>query len=191
MKMITTTLFGFCLLGLATNTTSAATLSILPESTDVAVGSTVPPLTISGADFTQPVDGVGVTVSWNPTILGYTGTTFVNPPWDTTYIDDSSSANGIINAILAGSSQTDGAGTDFSLAQLNFTALSIGSTDVLIGASGGGCVTGACGVFSEGTELLTDYAPATVNVVPIPAAVWLFGSGLLGLFGTARRIKNQ
>lgn len=29
-----------------------------------------------------------------------------------------------------------------------------------------------------------------VNVIPIPAAVWLFGSGLLGLIGLARRMKN-
>jgi hypothetical protein len=28
-----------------------------------------------------------------------------------------------------------------------------------------------------------------VNSVPIPAAVWLFGSGLLGLIGVARRKK--
>ena len=30
---------------------------------------------------------------------------------------------------------------------------------------------------------------ADVNAVPIPAAVWLFGSGLLGLIGVARRKK--
>ena len=30
----------------------------------------------------------------------------------------------------------------------------------------------------------------TVNAVPVPAAVWLFGSGLLGLVGVARR-KSQ
>jgi hypothetical protein len=34
---------------------------------------------------------------------------------------------------------------------------------------------------------LTAYA--TVTVVPVPAAVWLFGSGLLGLAGIARRKK--
>ncbi len=34
----------------------------------------------------------------------------------------------------------------------------------------------------------TDYAPAAV---PVPAAVWLFGSGLLGLVGIARRRKNK
>ena len=28
------------------------------------------------------------------------------------------------------------------------------------------------------------------TVVPVPAAVWLFGSGLLGLVGVARRKKS-
>ena len=30
----------------------------------------------------------------------------------------------------------------------------------------------------------------TVNAVPVPAAVWLFGSGLIGLFGVAKRNRN-
>lgn len=30
----------------------------------------------------------------------------------------------------------------------------------------------------------------TVQVIPVPAAVWLFGSGLLGLIGVARRRKT-
>lgn len=34
-----------------------------------------------------------------------------------------------------------------------------------------------------------DYRNAYVSAVPIPAAVWLFGSGLLGLIGVARRKK--
>jgi hypothetical protein len=39
--------------------------------------------------------------------------------------------------------------------------------------------------FSDGTVLSVD-----IKVVPIPPAVWLFGSGLLGLVGIARRRKT-
>ncbi len=34
-----------------------------------------------------------------------------------------------------------------------------------------------------------DFSLAGINVVPIPAAAWLFGSGLIGLAGIARRRK--
>ncbi|BAV33888.1 hypothetical protein SCL_1583 [Sulfuricaulis limicola] len=33
-------------------------------------------------------------------------------------------------------------------------------------------------------------APVVIDPIPLPAAAWLFGSGLLGLFGVARRKKN-
>lgn len=41
--------------------------------------------------------------------------------------------------------------------------------------------------FSAISEIQLEGAPATV---PVPAAVWLFGSGLLGLIGVARRKKS-
>ena len=38
-------------------------------------------------------------------------------------------------------------------------------------------------IYTDKQVLLT----ATATAVPVPAAVWLFGSGLLGLVGVARR----
>ncbi len=37
-------------------------------------------------------------------------------------------------------------------------------------------------------RVLTDFSPGAV--IPVPAAVWLFGSGLVGLLGIARRKKR-
>ena len=39
-------------------------------------------------------------------------------------------------------------------------------------------------------QLGIDMATAYISAVPVPAAVWLFGSGLLGLIGVARRKKS-
>lgn len=46
-----------------------------------------------------------------------------------------------------------------------------------------------CNAFSENDCSLNDFAVAGVHVVPVPAAVWLFGTGLLGLVSVARRRK--
>ena len=40
------------------------------------------------------------------------------------------------------------------------------------------------------TEKFNITLNGTAAVVPVPAAVWLFGSGLLGLVGVARRKKS-
>ena len=46
-----------------------------------------------------------------------------------------------------------------------------------------GCITpGTANIAGTG-----DCSTASVSAVPVPAAVWLFGSGLLGLIGVARR----
>ena len=34
-----------------------------------------------------------------------------------------------------------------------------------------------------------DYVPATVSTIPLPGAIWLFGSGLIGFMGFAKRKK--
>ena len=75
---------------------------------------------------------------------------------------------------------------DFTIATVHLTALALttaGDQPVL-------SILASSQFFSSTEELFpTLGAPGdgTVNVVPVPAAVWLFGSGLLGVAGVARR----
>jgi len=48
---------------------------------------------------------------------------------------------------------------------------------------------GNSGSWYSGNQYGFDYASinGTVSVIPVPTAVWLFGSGLLSLIGLARR----
>lgn len=65
---------------------------------------------------------------------------------------------------------------------MNLSALTDGLHIDLFRCSSGSVETGNCNV--QGS----DFAPFShdATVVPVPAAVWLFGSGLLGLVGIAR-----
>ena len=75
--------------------------------------------------------------------------------------------------------------TYFGMSGLDFT---FASTNISLGnvTYGDGGVNGPIGSFN-GTVTNADFD--NTAVVPIPATVWLFGSGLLGLVGIARRKK--
>jgi hypothetical protein len=70
-----------------------------------------------------------------------------------------------------------------------------GATQALYGVTGnGGSATTKIQVYSLGNFTLTAdgaLTTPTVSSVPIPAALWLFGSGLLGLAGVGRRKAVQ
>lgn len=74
---------------------------------------------------------------------------------------------------------TSGSDTTFNLLQLSmFNNLDLYAYDVLGESWFSLALDGSTGGF---------IATASVAPVPVPAAVWLFGSGLIGLFGVARR----
>jgi len=55
-----------------------------------------------------------------------------------------------------------------------------------------GFSSGSQGAGSKSVNLFAwSVRPGDVSVVPVPAAVWLFGSGLIGLMGLARRKHFQ
>ena len=65
------------------------------------------------------------------------------------------------------------------------------------GSVSGGIILGASGFSGDWTNdfstiLASHTYTGVISAVPIPAAVWLFGSGLIGLIGIARRkTRNQ
>ena len=68
---------------------------------------------------------------------------------------------------------------------LTFQALAAGAANIVINDDGGGC----CGFFDnpDANFIPVDYVQANVNVVPVPAAAWLFISALGGLATLKRR----
>lgn len=60
---------------------------------------------------------------------------------------------------------------------------------VWAGLNAGGIRDGYGDAFSTLSMSFSDAAGITPNIIPVPAAVWLFGSGLIGLIGIARRKK--
>jgi hypothetical protein len=89
-------------------------------------------------------------------------------------------------------------GSGVEIALFGAAAASTGSQDLPFGLVMGDTVTFTFSSTSfttenNGSNLTSFNASATGNdtgsLVPVPAAVWLFGSGLLGLVGMARRKK--
>src|SRR3989344_4910071 len=86
------------------------------------------------------------------------------------------------------------AGETYHLAPCsNMRKFRIGGIEVAAGldpADGTAFVTGLSYTQDGNVTLLQTSLIAPASVVPVPAAVWLFGSGLLGLIGFARRKKR-
>ena len=166
---------------------NAATVKIDPASITVANGASFN-LTVSGADFPDTIGG-GFILGWDTSILSLESSDaamsadLTAKGWDTSFVDTSVAGqlavtNGTFLNIFTGA---------FDILTLDFLALQEGITtaSLTLNPFQGDWVSGD--FISPITGVIYEGADVTVGAVPVPAAVWLFGSGLIGLVGIARR----
>lgn len=185
-----TSVFALLTFAFGATAVQAATITIDPLDSSVMPGATFD-VTIVGLDFTEFAGGTiggGFSLAWDSSVLmldsvnlsfagdqlfGQAGT--VDNVAGTLLNADVTSFNGVT-------------AFDFDIAVLTFTAVGLGSTalDLSIGLFDNGSerIWADSSGFNDTMPLFVD---GSVNVIPIPAAVWLFGSGLIGLIGVARR----
>lgn len=164
---------------------TAATITWGAPTTNVNVGDSFT-LDIIGTGFSSNVDGGGVSFAYNSSVLNVQSVYIDENVWDL----GAGILNGTIDNVLG---SVDGISVNawspvsgsFSVASVTFNAIGSGATNLVLSdwmmnpwASGGSLIN-------------PDYVDASISVnvsaVPVPAAVWLFSSGLIGLVVMARR----
>jgi hypothetical protein len=156
-------------------------------------------LTIVGSGFDSLVDAGEVGASWDETVLDYVSTAIFSDPWDTNAFDDSSNASGILDWIFVAKS-VGGAGPGFNVATMTFGVIGSSGSSTTVQLDNGAFGTGWWDPFPfvpfQPVNVPVSYGSINVQVVPVPnsqvvpvpPAVWLFGSAL-ALLGWMRRNK--
>jgi hypothetical protein len=206
MRKLLITVYGLVLLGLS-NHAIAVTLSLLPASQTATAGDTVTlDLVIDGLGDFAP-DSLGafdVDIAYDTTVLtfvGYTLGPFLGDVPSEALDFSLGDVSGIVNITELSLLENDAGSCVFCLPPYlddiqpgSFTLASLDfSVDVLDPGASTIVAIDTVNALSDafGTALTvdsTDYA--VINAVPIPAAVWLFGTGIIGLIGFARKKKT-
>lgn len=153
-------------------------VSFQPSDSIVALGDTFSVDIF--ADFSDPVLGWGLDISFDSSILLLNGTPTLGALWEPASTMDGDGLAGL-------AFPTPISGSNVLLATLSFDAIAFGTSDLLASVSKGDLTEGFPLVDGGFADFIV--IPGSVTVVPVPAAVWLFGSGLIGLVGLAKRKK--
>ena len=198
-KKILNTCIAATLLGLASVSAQAATISLMPTSANISIGGTATfNMYLDAAD----VDGVlggGLDMFYDTSILRYNGDFAFDPAFPTdpalsrvgddcaTVMATGCSVPGEINGIAFGDFNGLGASGPTLVGSLSFTGVANGVS--LLTMSDNDEPAGSW-FATDTTAIIMDYIGAEVTVVPVPAAAWLMVSGLGLLGGIARRKAN-
>lgn len=167
---------------------NAATITWSPTDSIVNQGDTFS-LDVVGSGFVSNVDGGGVNLSFDATKLNVLSVTIDELVWDfatdTGTIDNGA---GTVEGIMV-NALSDVTG-DFIVATIQFQEISGGS---FLNSSIGITEYALNPWWSGGSAINPNFVNGTVtavSTVPVPATVWLFGSGLLALTTIARRSRK-
>jgi len=188
----------------AANVANASTIFIDPASLTVAEGSTFS-LTIKGINFPNVVDpffdpndpfgpptaasGVtagAVALGWNSGIISFNSIQMLG---GFSLLPGTTLTTNSLN-FSADQAFGVGAGTAFDFAKITFNALAApgSNIDINVGSLGNWQLADFSEVAAGDVTYIGTSLVITSNaVVPVPAAAWLFASGLLGMVGVARR----
>jgi hypothetical protein len=164
----------------------ASTVAFTQSSIDVVPGETFT-VDLVGSDFSAGPDGAAFALSWDPAVLSYVSTAVANPPWDTSYVSDGTASAGNIEYIFLNKS-VGNAGSAFALASFTFNVLGNPGDATSLMLSNDPYNTGF--VAPGAVPIAVNYVNSQVHVVPVPAALWLFGSALAGMGFLRRRITD-
>jgi len=192
VRTIIETAATFICLASGVGAVQAATITLDPLNPVVGNGDSFI-INVVGQGFTEGSGGTiggGFSLAWDPSILTLDSYNLTFPG-DQTFgqlgtLDNT--AGTLTNADVTSLSGTTDA--SFNIASLTFSAHNSGvsPTDISIGLFAGGSprIWADSSGFVDTNPTFVD-GTVTVNAVPVPAAVWLFGSGLIGMIGIARK----
>lgn len=189
MKRILSSVIAIAALAFFIATTShAALVGLDPESQTVTVGNPVNvDVFISGlGDSTAPSLGTfDLIIRFDENIVSFSDAAFGNQLdiRGLGSLTEVTTATGAVEIFQLSYDSAEDLDTyqagSFSLATLIFDTLSVGVSPLSIEVISLGD--------AYGDSLAADLGSGCVSVVPVPGAVWLLGSGLLGLMGVRRR----
>ena len=184
LNLVTLVGLGLLVIGLQSNSYVATVLAFDQSIVDITVDSQFS-LDIVAKNFPSTFGG-SILINFDSTVVNVSDIA-IAAPWSGFTVTPSEELTAILLHAPIFSQWPAG---DFVFATLTFTAIAIGSSELVLSTYDPlPLSTVGNGGFTP-IDFTVENASVTVSAVPIPAAVWLLLSGIIGLFSVAKKKRN-